>query len=99
MDRHERLVLFTAWLVLSWITLTRCQRSTPISVIVLIVGFFLYAYPSLEFLITWLPMMFFTVRTPRSYTGLFVAVLSVLHLLVTRPVKNENQSHFEYRLL
>lgn len=56
------LVLFTAWLVLSWITLTRCQRSTPISVIVLIVGLFLYAYPSLVFVITWFTMVFFKVE-------------------------------------
>lgn len=81
------LVLFVAWLALSWITLTRGHRSTLFSIIVLIVGLLLYVYPFLQLVVIWIPMIFFTVRTPLAYTGLFVAVLSILHLLVTNPNK------------
>lgn len=83
------LVLFFFWLGLSWVTLTTSQKSRLVSVIVLIVGLVLYIYPTLQMLATWTPMLFFTVRTPLSYTGLFVAVLSVLHLLVPGLLKTD----------
>jgi len=79
------LVLFAAWLALSWIALTRSRRSTLVSIVILIIGLLLYLYPYLELLFTWLPMLFFTVRTPLTYTGLFIAVLSILQLLLKGP--------------
>ncbi len=79
------LVLFAAWLGLSWIALTRSQRSLPISIIILIVGLLIYIYPFLQMIFTWLPMLFFTVRTPLSYSGLYIAILSILQLLIKQP--------------
>lgn len=79
------LILFAAWLALCWITLTRSRRSTLVSVFVLILGLLLYVYPYLQLLFTWVPMIFFTVRTPLNYTGLFVAVLSIVQLLIKSP--------------
>jgi len=81
------LVLFTAWLILSWITLTWSHRSLPVSIIILIVGLLIYIYPFLQLLVTWLPMLFFTVRTPLSYSGLYIAILSILQLLIKQPIK------------
>lgn len=83
------LVLFAAWLALSWITLTRSRRSLTISIIILIVGLLLYMYPYLELIIPWLPLIFFTVRTPLAYTGLFIAILSALQLLLKYHSKPE----------
>jgi hypothetical protein len=85
-------VLYASWLALSWITLTRSRRSTPVSAVVLIVGFLLFIYPYLYLTWTWLPTLFVMERTPLAYTGLFVAVLSILHLLVTIPLDNESQN-------
>jgi hypothetical protein len=79
------LVLFAAWLGLSWIALTRSQRSLPISIIILIVGLLIYIYPFLQMIFTWLPMLFFAVRTPLSYSGLYIAILSILQLLIKQP--------------
>ncbi len=79
------LVLFAAWLALSWIALTRSQSSLPVSIIILIVGLIIYLYPYLEMMLPWLPMLFFTVRTPLAYSGLFVVMLSVLQLLIKPP--------------
>jgi len=79
------LVLFAAWLGLSWIALTRSQRSLPISIIILIVGLLIYISPFLQMIFTWLPMLFFTVRTPLSYSGLYIAILSILQLLIKQP--------------
>ena len=79
------LVLFAAWLGLSWIALTRSQRPLPISIIILIVGLLIYISPFLQMIFTWLPMLFFTVRTPLSYSGLYIAILSILQLLIKQP--------------
>jgi hypothetical protein len=79
------LVLFAAWLVLSWITLTRSHRSLIISIIILIVGVIIYLYPFLQMIFTWLPMIFFTVRSTLSYSGLYIAILSILQLLIKQP--------------
>lgn len=85
-------VLFATWLALSWIALTRSRRSTPVSIIILIIGLLLYLYPYLQLLVTWLPMLFFTVRTPLTYTGLFIAVLSILQLIVKSPSRLRTRS-------
>ena len=79
------LVLFAAWLALSWLALTKSSRSLPISLIIIVIGLIFYIYPYLEMLITWLPMLYFTVRTPLAYTGLFIAVLSTLQLILKYP--------------
>jgi hypothetical protein len=79
------LVLFAAWLALSWIALARSQRSLPIAIAILIVGLLIYLYPFLQMIFTWLPMLFFTVRTPLSYSGLYIAILSILQLLIKQP--------------
>ena len=79
------LVLFAAWLALSWLALTKSSRSLPISLTLIVIGLIFYIYPYLEILITWLPMLYFTVRTPLAYTGLFIAVLSTLQLILKYP--------------
>jgi hypothetical protein len=84
------LVLFAIWLGLSWIALTRSQRSLPISVIILIVGLVIYLYPFLQMIIIWLPYIFTNVRTPLSYSGLYIAILSILQLLIKQPNKTMN---------
>jgi len=76
------LILFAIWLGLSWIVLTRSQRSLPISIIILIVGLVIYLYPFLQMILIWLPYLFTNVRTPLSYSGLYIAVLSILQLLI-----------------
>jgi hypothetical protein len=81
------LVLFGAWLGLSWIALTRSQRSLRITIIILTVGLVTYLYPFLQLIFPWLPMLFFTVRTPLSYSGLYIAILSILQLLIKQPNK------------
>ncbi len=84
------LVLFTAWLGLSWITLTKSQRSLPISITILIVGLIIYLYPFLQMIFVWLPYIFTNVRTPLSYSGLYIAILSILQLLIKQPTKTIN---------
>ncbi len=81
------LFLFAIWLGLGWIALTKSQRSLPIAITVLIVGLLIYLYPFLQMGFTWLPMLFFTVRTPLSYSGLYIAILSILQLLIKQPVR------------
>ena len=76
------LVLFATWLGLSWIVLTRSQRSLPISITILIVGVIIYFYPFLQMIFIWLPYIFTNVRTPLSYSGLYIAILSILQLLI-----------------
>ena len=78
-------VLFAAWLALSWLALTKSSRSLPISLISIVIGLIFYMYPYLEMFFTWLPMLYFTVRTPLAYTGLFIAVLSTLQLILKYP--------------
>ncbi len=81
------LVLFATWLGLSWIVLTRSQRSLPISITILIVGVIIYFYPFLQMIFIWLPYIFTNVRTPLSYSGLYIAILSILQLLIKQPNK------------
>lgn len=76
------LVLFAAWLGLSWIVLTRSQRSVPISITILILGVIIYFYPFLQMIFIWLPYIFTNVRTPLSYSGLYIAIMSILQLLI-----------------
>jgi hypothetical protein len=84
------LILYTAWLALSWIALTKSRRSLPISIIIIVIGLLLYIYPYLEMEITWLPMIYFTIRTPLAYTGLFIAILSTLQLILKYPNQAES---------
>ena len=81
------LVLFAVWLGLSWIALTRSQRSLPVSIIFLFVGLIIYLYPFLQMIFIWLPYIFTNVRTPLSYSGLYFAILSILQLLIKQPSK------------
>jgi hypothetical protein len=84
------IILFAAWLGLGWIVLARSQRSLPISIIILIVGLIIYLYPFLQMIFTWLPYIFTNVRTPLSYSGLYIAILSILQLLIKQPNKTMN---------
>ncbi len=79
------LVLFALWLGLSWIVLTRSQRSLPVSIILLIVGLIVYLYPFVQMIFIWLPYIFTNVRTPLSYSGLYIAILSILQLQIKQP--------------
>ncbi len=81
------LILFIVWLGLGWIALARSQRSLPISIIILIVGLIIYLYPFLQMIFIWLPYIFTNVRTPLSYSGLYIGILSILHLLIKQPAK------------
>ncbi len=78
-------VLFAVWLALSWVALARSRPSLPVSIIVLVIGLVFYVYPYLQMSFAWVPYLFLMVRTPLNYTGLFVAVLSILQLLVRTP--------------
>jgi hypothetical protein len=83
--------LIVIWLALGWITLGRSQRSVLVSVIFLALGFLVYFYPYLQQLIPWLPfIIIFNAYQPLSYTGIFISVLGVLHLLLpaSSPVKS-----------
>jgi uncharacterized membrane protein len=71
--------------VLSWLTLFRSQRSTPISIIFIVVGLVVYLYPVLYLWspvwAPWLPLPYlFSYDTPVAYTGVFITVLGFLHL-------------------
>ena len=81
------LILFTAWLGLGWIALTKSQRSLSVSIILLIVGLIVYLYPFVQMIFIWLPYIFTNVRTPLSYSGLYIAILSILQLLIKQPSK------------
>ncbi len=84
------LILFIVWLGLGWIALAKSQRSLPISIIILIVGLIIYLYPFLQMIFIWLPMLFLSFRTPLAYSGLYIAVLSILQLLIKMPTKTIN---------
>ena len=84
------LILFIVWLGLGWIVLARSHRSLPISIIILIVGLIIYLYPFLQMIFIWLPYIFTNVRTPLSYSGLYIAILSILQLLIKMPTKTLN---------
>jgi predicted membrane protein len=69
---------------LSWLTLFQSQRSSPISIIFIIVGVIVYIYPVLYLWapawISWLPLPYiYSYSTPFAYTGIFLAVLGFLH--------------------
>ncbi len=81
------LILFIVWLGLGWIALARSQRSLPISIIILIVGLTIYLYPFLQMIFIWLPYIFTNIRTPLSYSGLYIAIISILQLLIKMPTK------------
>jgi uncharacterized membrane protein len=67
--------------ILSWLTLYRSQRSSLISIIFIVVGLLVYAYPVLYQWITWLPIPYlYFYDTPFAYTGIFIVLLGILHL-------------------
>ncbi len=85
------IVLFVAWLAVSWLTLARTRRSVPISIIGMIVGFILFIYPYLQvYAAILLPMLFRATNTPLAYTGLYISVLSGLQLIIKNPRSFEN---------
>ncbi len=81
------IILFALWIGLGWIVLARSQRSLPVSIIFLIVGLIIYLFPFLQMIFIWLPYLFTNVRTPLSYSGLYIAILSILQLLIKQPTK------------
>ncbi len=87
------LVLFAAWLVVSWITLARTRRSVPVSILGMIVGLLLFIYPYLQMYAVWLPMLFFATNTPLAYTGLYISVLSGLQLIIRNPTISLDATH------
>lgn len=67
--------------VLSWLTLSRSQRSYQISFVFIVIGLLVYIYPILYLWIGWLHLPYlYNYDTPISYTGIFISVLGVLHL-------------------
>ena len=78
------LFLITVWLALAWITLILSRRSNLVSIIFLAVGLLVYSYPGLNLWFSWLPVLvtLYSTSTPFSYTGIFIVVLGVLHLLL-----------------
>ena len=71
--------------LLSWLTLSRSQRSTPISIVFIVVGLLVYFYPLLYLWSpVWMPWLnlpyIYAYDTPAAYTGIFITVLGVLHL-------------------
>jgi hypothetical protein len=76
------LALLAIWLDLGWITLARSRRSLLVSILYLIIGSLIYYYLYLQMFFVWLPYLFTEVRTPFSYSGLFIAFLGLLHLFL-----------------
>ncbi len=78
---------------LSWLTLLRSQKSAPISTIFIIIGLVVYSYPILY---VWAPVLFpgmplpyiYSYSTPLAHTGIFIAVLGVLHLSLPKDDEN-----------
>jgi hypothetical protein len=87
------LVLLAVWLGLGWITLARSRRSLLVSIQFLIVGSLIYYYPLLQISFVLLPYLFTGVRTPLSYSGLFIAFLGLLHLFL--PIEISQRSSGE----
>lgn len=86
------LFLLVLWFALAWIMLSRAWRSMLVSIILLILGLAAFVVPFAYLLIPIPPPPSFLVDLPPSafaYTGIFVAVLGLLHLLVTSPIKTE----------
>jgi hypothetical protein len=76
------LALLAVWLVLGWLTLARSRRSLLVSITFLLLGSLFYYYFHLQIFFVWLPYLFSDVRTPLSYSGLFIAFLGLLHLFL-----------------
>lgn len=79
------LIHFVIWLALSIITLIWSKRSVIVAIIFVISGFVLAIYPSLSILIPWMPippLIRSTFGTGYSYTGLLIAILGSLNLLL-----------------
>jgi len=70
---------------LSWLALLRSQRSTPISIVFIIIGLVVYIYPVLYLWapawLSWLTLPYlYSYDTPFAYDGIYIAVLGFLHL-------------------
>ncbi len=71
--------------ILGWMTLSRSQRSTAISIVFIVAGLLIYFYPLIYL---WSPVWFpwlslrylYAYDTPMAYTGIFITALGVLHL-------------------
>jgi hypothetical protein len=87
------LALLAVWVVLGWLTLARSRRSLLVSLIFLIIGSLIYSYYYLQMFFVWLPYLFTEVRTPLSYSGLFIAFLGLLHLFL--PIEISQRSSGE----
>jgi hypothetical protein len=88
------LVLSGLWLLLAWFELIRESRNTWVSLIFLLIGLSIVAYPALYFtpLLGWLSNITLVQLAPTMYlfsTGGIVAVIGVLGLVIQRG-KNKN---------
>ena len=83
------LVLSGLWLLLAWLELIRESRNTWVSLIFLLIGLGIIAYPALYFtpLLGWLSYITLVQLAPTMYlfsTGGVVAVIGVLGLVLQR---------------
>ena len=79
------LAIGVVWFLLSWLTLLKSERSYLISIIFIFVGLIVYIYPVLYLWnpawIAWLSLPYlYGFNAPVAYTGIFIAVLGLLHL-------------------
>ena len=84
--------LLAVWLGQGWLTLAHSRRSLPVSILFLIIGSLIYYYPLLQISFVWLPYLFTHVRTPLSYSGLFIAFLGLLHLFLPPETRQRSSS-------
>ena len=73
------LFLLVIWIAIAWI-LFRTWQSLPISILVLILGFTAFILPFAYLLIPGMPYLFEPPFSAFTVTGMFVSVLSLLHL-------------------
>ena len=85
------LALCIVWSCLGWITLMRSRRSVIVSIIFLVIGSLVYIYPLLQLYFRWLPLLVSSFISPFMNSGIYVAVLGILHLFLPE----SDESHGE----
>ena len=87
------LLLIAIWSALAWVTLILSRRSVVVSLIFVALGISVYCYPYF-YMANWLPgipfLPYLPLQSTLSFTGLFIAVLGILHLLL--PISGSENS-------